>query len=332
MVSVVIPAYNAQKTIAGCLDSLMNQDYPGDYEVIVVDDGSADSTPDIVSRYERARLIKQANAGPAAARNKGAMDARGEIILFTDSDCVPEGNWITEMMSPFKDDKDIVGVKGRYKTKQEEVTARFVQFEYEDKYLYMQKDRYIDFIDTYSAGFKRDIFLEMHGYDTEFPVACAEDVELSFRLSKKGYKMIFNPDAVVYHIHPYRLKDYLKKKYKFAYWRIVAVKKNPGKIIKDSHTPQVMKLQVLFPPAVLGSALLAIAYNSLIFFPFLFIFAFILTTIPFAVRAGKKDLTVGLISPVFLFLRSLFQFLGILGGITYIFKNKYFKKIIKQAV
>ena len=47
------------------------------------------------------------------------MDAKGEIILFTDSDCVPEGNWITEMMAPFKDDKDVVGVKGRYKTKQE---------------------------------------------------------------------------------------------------------------------------------------------------------------------------------------------------------------------
>ena len=325
MVSVVIPAYNAQNTIAACLDSLMKQDYPGDYEVIVVDDGSADSTPDIISGYERVRLIRQANAGPAAARNKGAMDAKGEIILFTDSDCVPEGNWITEMIAPFKDDKDVVGVKGRYKTKQKEVTARFVQFEYEDKYRYMQKDKYIDFIDTYSAGFKREIFLEMRGYDTEFPVACAEDVELSFRLSKKGYKMIFNPGAVVYHIHPYRLKDYLKKKYKFAYWRIVAVKKNPEKIIKDSHTPQIMKLQVFFPPAVLGSALLAIAYNSLIFFPFLFIFAFILTTIPFTIRTGKKDLMVGLISPVFLFLRSLSQFLGICGGITYIFKSSFSK-------
>ncbi|MBI5205635.1 MAG: hypothetical protein HZA11_12030 [Nitrospirae bacterium] len=189
----------------------------------------------------------------------------------------------------------------------------------------MQKDRYIDFIDTYSAGFKKDIFLEIRGYDTEFPVACAEDVELSFRLSKKGHKMVFNPAAVVYHIHPYRLKDYLKKKYKFAYWRIVAVKKNPGKIIKDSHTPQVMKLQVLFPPAVLGSGLLAIAYNSLMPFLFLFIFAFILTTIPFAVRTGKKDLMVGLMSPAFLFLRSLFQFLGILGGITYIFKSSFSK-------
>ena len=325
MVSVVIPAYNAEKTIAACLDSLMKQDYSGDYEVLVVDDGSADSTPDIVSGYERVRLIKQANAGPAAARNKGAAAAKGEIILFTDSDCVPEGNWIKEMVNPFKDNRDVVGVKGRYRTKQREATARFVQFEYEDKYRYMQKDKYIDFIDTYSAGFKREIFLEMRGYDTEFPVACAEDVELSFRLSKKGYKMIFNPNAVVYHIHPARLKDYLRKKYKFAYWRIVAVKKNPEKIIKDSHTPQIMKLQVLFPPAVLGSALLAIAYNSLMYFSLLCFFVFILTTIPFTIRTGKKDLMVGLISPVFLFLRSLSQFLGICGGITYIFKGSFSK-------
>ena len=57
-------------------------------------------------------------------------------------------------------------------------------------------------MDTYSAAFRRDRFLEMNGYDTSFPVACAEDIELSYRMSARGWKMKFAPDAIVYHTHP----------------------------------------------------------------------------------------------------------------------------------
>ena len=63
--------------------------------------------------------------------------------------------------------------------------------------------------------------------------------------------MKFVPAAIVYHTHPDTLGTYLKKKYKFAYWRVLAVRKNPNKTLKDSHTPQLMKLQVLFAPALL---------------------------------------------------------------------------------
>ena len=254
MISVIVPACNAENTVRGCLDSLMNQHYPEEYEVIVIDDGSTDTTPRIVEEYEKVRLIKQGNAGPAAARNRGAAEAKGDIILFTDSDCVPAPDWIAEMVKPFKENAEVVGVKGRYKTGQKEIVARFVQLEYEDKYHYMVRERYIDFIDTYSAAFKKDVFIEARGYDTDFPVACAEDVELSYRLSNKGYRMVFNPGAVVYHIHPDTVADYARKKYKFAYWRMVAVRKNPNKAMKDSHTPKMMKLQLLLPPAICGSA------------------------------------------------------------------------------
>lgn len=57
--------------------------------------------------------------------------------------------------------------------------------------------------------------------------------------------MVFIPEAVVYHTHPNTFYDYLKKKYKFAYWRMLALKKNPQKVVNDSHTPQTMKIQLL---------------------------------------------------------------------------------------
>lgn len=322
MVSIVIPAYNAERTMGDCLKALSEQDFKGDYEVIVVDDGSTDSTPDIASGFQNVRLIRQENAGPAAARNNGAKEAKGDIILFTDSDCVPEGDWMSQMMRSFEGDPGISGVKGRYRTRQKELIARFVQLEYEDKYDYMERHKYIDFIDTYSAGFKKDVFLQMQGYDSEFPVACAEDIELSYRMSRQGHRMVFNPRAVVYHIHPTGLWDYLRKKYKFAYWRMLAVKKNPDKLVKDTHTPQLMKFQVLLPPAV-AAALAATALNGKAIYLALALLAFFMvTTVPFTVKAISKDAPVGIVSPALLFLRAASQFLGIAGGASYVVTHR----------
>ena len=163
------------------------------------------------------------------------------------------------MLEPFND-PEVVGAKGVYRTHQRSVAARFVQIEYEDKYRLMAGLPSIDFIDTYSAAFRRDRFLEMSGYDTSFPVACAEDIELSYRMSARGWKMKFVPAAIVYHTHPDTLSRYLKKKYKFAFWRVLAVRKNPSKGVKDSHTPQIMKLQLLFAPALL----LAVAFDLMV--------------------------------------------------------------------
>ena len=123
-----------------------------------------------------------------AARNRGAAEAHGEILLFTDDDCIPASNWLQAMIEPFRD-PEVIGAKGVYCTHQDSVVARFVQLEYEDRYRLMASHDCVDFIDTYSAAFRRERFLVMKGYYTSFPVACAEDVELSYRMSLRGWKM-----------------------------------------------------------------------------------------------------------------------------------------------
>lgn len=314
-VSLVIPTFNGASRIGSCLSSL--QEFaPKHLEIVVVDDGSTDNLPDVVAQFPRVRLITQTNAGPAAARNRGAIETSGEILLFTDDDCVPTSNWVDAMLRPFQE-SDVVGAKGVYRSTQKRLIARFVQTEYEDKYRIMQAHSQIDFIDTYSAGYRRDRFLEMDGYDTSFPVACAEDVELSYRMSARGWKMKFAPDAVVYHTHPDTLSTYLKKKYKFAFWRVIAVRKNPQKGVKDSHTPQMMKLQLLFGPALFAAITLDLWLHPVIYFTALTLMAFGLTTLPFALRAYKKDAVVGLVSPAILAARALAQFAGVSGGIIY---------------
>jgi glycosyltransferase involved in cell wall biosynthesis len=314
--SIVIPTFNGASRIRNCLDSLVAQTTGRDVEILVVDDGSTDNTASVVSTYSSVRLITQANAGPAAARNRGALEALGKILLFTDDDCVPMPDWLGAMLEPFKD-PDIVGAKGVYRTHQKSLAARFVQIEYEDKYRLMAGLANIDFIDTYSAAFRRESFLEMTGYDTSFPVACAEDVELSYRMSARGWKMKFVPAAIVYHTHPDTVSSYLKKKYKFAFWRVLAVRKNPGKGVKDSHTPQIMKLQLLLAPALLLAMVFDLTMRPAVSASILVLVGFLLSTLPFALRAIKKDPVVGMLSPVLLAARAFAQFLGVAAGLIY---------------
>jgi len=318
-ISIIIPSFNSAKEIKKCLESFKTQTVNGEnYEVIVVDDGSSDGTKDVVNKYP-VRYIYQQNSGPAAARNHGVNQAQGEIILFTDADCEPQPNWIEEMIKPL-DDSHIIGVKGAYKTHQKELVARFVQIEYEHKYERMKKFRYIDFIDTYSAAYRRDIFLKYGGFDERYPRASVEDQEFSFRLFQDGYKMVFNPSAMVFHKHSARLMDYLKKKYKIAFWKVFLLKRHPGKVKKDTHTPQSLKIQMILALFAI-SGITGIFYQPLYYLSALSFLSFLLSCIPFFFFALKKDPAVALISPIILFLRSLALLLGLGVGIFKHFKT-----------
>ena len=301
--SVIVPAYNSRGSIAFCLEALLHQSVPpGEYEIIVVDDGSTDGTEEIVRKYNVAYL-PQAHSGPAAARNLGVAWAAGDIVLFTDADCVPAADWIEKMSLPFEDD-EIVGVKGAYRTRQQELMARFVQLEYENKYERMRKNRFIDFIDTYSAGYRRDVFLTNDGFDTGFPGASVEDQEFSFRLDRRGYRMVFQPEAIVYHGHAADLFSYIRKKFRIGYWKVRVHARHPQKIARDSHTPQVLKVQVGLMPVLAVTLFLSMggmlpwgAFGAALA-------VFGLTTLPFCVRVVARDWVVGVLSPFIILVRA----------------------------
>lgn len=314
-VSIIVPAFNAAARISCCLDALCAQAEASHAEIVVVNDGSRDNTAEIVRRYPTVRLINQVNAGPAAARNRGAFAARGSILVFTDDDCVPGPGWLAAMLRPFRD-PDVVATKGVYRTWQRELIARFVQSEYEDRYSLMERWDSIDFIDTYSAAFRRDRFLEMNGFDPDFPLACAEDAELSYRMAARGWKMKFVPQAVVYHLHPRTFSDYLKKKYKFAFWRVQALRSNPQKALKDSHTPQLMKLQMFFAPTLIFAVVIDISEGWRLTLSAGVVAAFALSTLPFVARVLKKDAFVAVTAPFLLAARSCAQLLGVGAGLA----------------
>jgi glycosyltransferase involved in cell wall biosynthesis len=103
-VSVIVPMYNAERTLVACLDGLAAQDHPREeHEILLVDNGSTDASVDIARRYPGITLLSEPNPGAYAARNHGLRRARGEVIAFTDPDCVPDPSWIREVASAFAD-------------------------------------------------------------------------------------------------------------------------------------------------------------------------------------------------------------------------------------
>ncbi|MCD6590358.1 MAG: glycosyltransferase [Candidatus Aenigmarchaeota archaeon] len=319
MISVIIPVYNGKETISKTLGSLLNQTYhKNKYEIIIVDDESTDGTPEVVKKYVKKypkliRFYRQKHKGPAAARNLGAKKAKGEILLFTDADCIPEREWIEEMVKPFKD-KEIVGVQGRYRTRQKCLIAKFAQMEIDDRYNRMKKRKYIDFIGTYSAGYRKDIFFKFGGFDESFPVASGEDPELSFKISKSGYKMVFNDRAVVYHKHPNSLLSYLKQKFWRAYWRVLLYKKHPDKLVRESYTPQTLKFQIAFLFLFLLTSFLSLLSLAFLSLCLAFLMLLFICTLPLSIKNFKRDKSVGFATPVILVLRACAFAFGLVCG------------------
>ncbi|MBW1791755.1 MAG: glycosyltransferase [Deltaproteobacteria bacterium] len=320
--SLIIPAYNAEKTIVSCLESALKQSLSTDeYEVIVVDDGSTDKTPQIVSKYP-VRLIQQENQGPAVARNRGADEAGGSILIFTDSDCELDFDFLKKIIATFEQDSEIVGVQGSYKTRQNEFMAQFGQVEIETRYKRMAKNKYIDFIGTYAAAYRKDIFQKYGGFDTGFPLASGEDTEFSYKLHESGHKMVFEPGAFVYHQHPAKLKHYLKSKFYRGYWRVRLYKKHPEKTVRDSYTPQSLKIQVMSIPFLLLCGLLSVFNSFWLILVFLFIVSFLFFSIPFIRIFRARKYPYYSLVPIILLLRAFAIPLGMTFGIINEIKNQ----------
>lgn len=320
MISVVIPAYNAAGTIAGTLHALRCQTMPRHhYEIVVVDDGSSDGTCQVVGQYVRrdesptVQLIRQAHQGAAAARNAGAYAAQGDIIVFLDSDCVPAPDWLENLVAPLAWD-DVVGGSGYVRTRQRSLLPRFVQLEYDERYERVAQREYIDFISSATAAYQREAFIEAGGFDTA--MLGAEDVDLSFRLAGAGRKLVFVPDAVVYHTHPETLQAYVIRKFKYAFWRANVYGRYPRKVADDSRTPHTQKLQILLSPLVGMSILGSVLWRPLRLVAALTSAGFLASSAGFVKRVWRADPLVALVAPFLQLVSAWAAAAGLAAGIA----------------
>ncbi|MEK6691947.1 MAG: glycosyltransferase [Nitrospirota bacterium] len=228
--TIVIPAYNSERTIARVIESCLNQTVKG--EVIVVDDGSDDSTAEIVKRYP-VKYIYQENSGPAKARNTGWENANGEIILFTDSDCIPEKDWVGKMLGYHSRD-NIYVVGGSYDiTNPESLLARCIHQEILERHRKMSGE--VDYLGSFNLSYRRKILEELGGFNEEFRYASGEDNDLSYRVRKKGYKLIFDREIKVAHNHQTKFFKYLKEQFRHGFWRMKLYRLHPDMAKGDSY-------------------------------------------------------------------------------------------------
>lgn len=220
-VSVVVPTYNNKNSLKNTIESLCNQSYSKDkYEIIVVDDGSIDSTRQLIEQEQEKclcnfRYFYQENRGPAAARNLGVRYARGDIIAFTDSDCTASYTWIEEIVKGY-DNERVAGIGGVVIAMP--TTSMISQY---CAYIRMNErppmDRYgIVYIITASASFRKDYLNLAGGFDERHNSPGGEEPDLCYRLKKKGYFFKYNRNAIVYSYHKESLRGLLKTYFNYG--------------------------------------------------------------------------------------------------------------------
>ena len=258
MISVIIPLYNGADTIAGVLAALAGQTTARQFEIIVVDDQSNDGGDRLVR--PPVRLLHQQNAGPAAARNHGARQANGDLLLFLDSDCTPTPNWVEDMARAIET-SGFDAVMGTLIAANDGVVPRLVQLEVEDRYRGMAAaSDGVDFIAAPSCGVKRDVFTQLGGFDER--LRQAEDVEFAYRLTAAGHKIAFVQTAPVAHAHQTTWRAFLKTKYVRAAGRLRVFRLFPQKRRQDTWTPLSFKLQFAAVALSVPALLLALVLGG----------------------------------------------------------------------
>lgn len=196
--SVVIPTFNRAEKLERVLQAIRGQVAAPRFEVIVVDDGSMDRTPEVLATHPWVRSIRLTNGGPARARNAGWRAAHAEVVVFTDDDVVPSRLWLAELDQAFRA-TDAVAIGGTIRSLSRGFIEDFVTAE--RLVDHGRDDLQVRFLVTANMAIARSALAELGGFDETFPLAAGEDTDLSFRLRKRGFRLAVSAQALVLHDH-----------------------------------------------------------------------------------------------------------------------------------
>ncbi len=214
-VSVVIPTYNRPMPLTACLRALAALDYPSDrYEVIVVDDGGTPSLGPVVAPFRPLmdlKLIQGPHGGAPQARNRGMDRARGELVVFTDDDCIPHPEWITELVQAWLQHPQAM-VGGRtYNLLTANPYSQVAQCIIDAAYAFSnQNPTHARFFTSNNLAAPRKDLMALGGFDEAFRVHASEDRELCSRWLHAGRPLVYNHKALVGHIHPLCLRSFME--------------------------------------------------------------------------------------------------------------------------
>ena len=215
--SVVIPAHGRPAQLASCMEALTRQDYDSRrFEVVVVDDGS-DSPIAPYRGALNARVLRQANAGPAAARNTGAAAARGRWLAFTDDDCTPAPDWLAVLGEVLRAEPAAM-VGGRTEnvlTRDACATASQLLVSYLYEY-YNTGRGGARFFTSNNIALSAERFREIGGFDVGYRGAAGEDRQFCEDWRRRGWPMRYAPGAVVRHAHALTLRKFWRQQFNYG--------------------------------------------------------------------------------------------------------------------
>ena len=225
-VSVVVASYNGERTLKACLDSLERLNYP-DYEVILVDDGSADETRQIALAHPNVRYFRhEKNLGLSIARNTGIAASNGEIVAFTDSDCRADEDWLYYLVGGLLQG-DYAGIGGpNLLPPDDSLVAAAVMASPGGPAHVMLSDHQAEHIPGCNMAFYKWALQQVGGFDPTFHQA-GDDVDLCWRLQQAGLKIGFRPAAFVWHYRRSTLGAYLKQQRGYGEAEALLVRKHP---------------------------------------------------------------------------------------------------------
>ncbi len=234
-VCVIIPAYNEEDVIDDCLAALDRQTL-SNFEVFVIDDASTDRTREIILRYSqknptRFRLFEFGKVGPGKARNLAALETKAELLAFTDADCIPSPDWLSELVKAF--DLEAIGSAGGphlappQSNDFQRSVERFLKLASPLTDFYKQGSNQVrptSHNPLCNVAYRRDLFNRLGGFREDlFP---GEDVEMDLRVKKAGFKIMYVPHALVFHHRPESISQW--RKVMHAYGRA------QGKLLREN--------------------------------------------------------------------------------------------------
>ena len=211
LVSAIVPVYNGAHCLPRCLASLLEQTHPR-VEIIVVDDGSTDGTPDLVKAPVRL-LATGGRKGAGAARNVGAQAATGAVLFFTDADVVAPPDWIAKALRA-RAEKGVPCGGGGYAGPVKEI---FIQQFAHEELAWRRRGRngYVETLVSNNLWCERELFLAKGGFPEAYQAASSEDMEFSWAVSR-DHKLWWDPDNGVFHDFADTVPGYLRQQIRFA--------------------------------------------------------------------------------------------------------------------
>jgi cellulose synthase/poly-beta-1,6-N-acetylglucosamine synthase-like glycosyltransferase len=221
LVTVVVPVWNGEQTIQQLLESLQKLDYDRNkVEVIVVDGNSTDKTREIVKKFP-VKLIIENRKGLNIARNTGIKCGNGEIVAFTDSDCIVPNNWITKIAENFKDPK-VSCVGGSAKALDTDFVSQYADNSIVRLMPIFKKREELEEVKPFfrhpagcNMAFRRKAVEEV-GYFDESIQYGFDEVEFTDRICRAGYKLVLDPEVYVWHKHRATLGEFLKQNFQYG--------------------------------------------------------------------------------------------------------------------